>query len=191
MLDKTPKKCAYYKCNTYFTPKQSKHRFCSYRCKNNNTLTKIRRTLKQRLVDYKGGKCERCGYDTCIDALEFHHKDPTNKDFQISSNVRSIPWEKLKAEVDKCVLLCANCHREEHCINNDFTISVNTKKELKKEPVKKEKIKNFCKNCGKECKNKFCSHLCADVFRRRVERPSKEELLLLLKNNSLVKISKM
>lgn len=69
--------------------------------------------LKKQLVEYKGGKCEICDYSKCIKALEFHHLDPKEKDFTISSSgLKDIV--KLKKEVDKCILLCANCHREIH-----------------------------------------------------------------------------
>ena len=65
------------------------------------------------LIAYKGGKCERCGYNKCNRALEFHHLDPTQKDFGISKHInRNI--NDLKAEVDKCILLCSNCHAEVH-----------------------------------------------------------------------------
>ena len=47
-----------------------------------------------------------------IRALQFHHLDPTQKDFGISGTTKS--FEKLKPELDKCVLLCANCHGEVH-----------------------------------------------------------------------------
>jgi DNA-binding CsgD family transcriptional regulator/transcription elongation factor Elf1 len=67
---------------------------------------------KKLLVEYKGGECERCGYNKCIDALEFHHKNKNEKDFSISG--KSWSFEKLKNEVDKCILVCANCHREIH-----------------------------------------------------------------------------
>ena len=75
-----------------------------------------RRREKVRLmaVEYKGGRCQVCGYDRCIEALEFHHLDPTQKDFGISHKGYTRSWEKVKEEVDKCILLCANCHREIH-----------------------------------------------------------------------------
>jgi hypothetical protein len=57
-------------------------------------------------------KCERCGYDKCIIALEFHNTDPKEKDFQISG--KSLSFENLKNEVDKCMLVCSNCHSEIH-----------------------------------------------------------------------------
>jgi len=71
-----------------------------------------RKRVKIKLVDYKGGNCEKCGYNKCIDALEFHHLDPSEKDFSISDKSWSL--ERLKKEVDKCILICANCHRELH-----------------------------------------------------------------------------
>jgi DNA-binding CsgD family transcriptional regulator len=71
-----------------------------------------KRNLKKSLVEYKGSKCEMCGYDRCIEALEFHHSDPNKKDFSISTKLFGI--EKMKKEVDKCLLLCSNCHREKH-----------------------------------------------------------------------------
>lgn len=69
-----------------------------------------RRKLKELLVEYKGGKCERCGYCKSVWALEFHHHDPSTKRFNLSSQTRSLV--DLKEEVDKCMLVCANCHRE-------------------------------------------------------------------------------
>ena len=75
-----------------------------------------RRREKVRLmaINYKGGCCQICGYDRCIEALEFHHLDPAQKDFGISHKGYTRSWEKVKEEVDKCILLCANCHREFH-----------------------------------------------------------------------------
>lgn len=66
---------------------------------------------RNKAIEYKGGKCEHCGYDRFRGALEFHHKDPTQKD---PKGLRKVKLEVLFAEVDKCVLLCSNCHREEH-----------------------------------------------------------------------------
>ena len=68
---------------------------------------------KREAVDYLGGSCQICGYDKCVAALEFHHRDPTKKDFAIS-RFNGTKIEKLKPELDKCALLCANCHRETH-----------------------------------------------------------------------------
>ncbi len=80
---------------------------------NSCSANKRRFRIKRILVEYKGGKCIRCGYDSNFKALAFHHRDPSSKDFDIGgSHCRSL--EKMKAEVDKCDLLCFNCHVEVH-----------------------------------------------------------------------------
>lgn len=76
------------------------------------TVISWRKRTKQRLVEYKGGCCEICGYNKCMGALDFHHKNPKEKDFGIGGVTKS--FDKLKNEVDKCILVCANCHREIH-----------------------------------------------------------------------------
>jgi 5-methylcytosine-specific restriction endonuclease McrA len=73
-----------------------------------------RERVRLMAVNYKGGCCQVCGYDRCVEALEFHHLDPTQKDFGISYKGYTRSWEKVKDEADKCILLCANCHREAH-----------------------------------------------------------------------------
>lgn len=75
-------------------------------------VSKRRKLIKEKLIKYKGGKCEKCGYCKNIHALEFHHINPNGKEFTISS--KNISLKKLKKEVDKCILLCSNCHREMH-----------------------------------------------------------------------------
>lgn len=71
--------------------------------------------LKEELVKYKGGKCKMCGYNKCNDALDFHHIDPSNKEFTISQKIHKCGGttiDALKKEADKCILLCRNCHAE-------------------------------------------------------------------------------
>lgn len=77
-------------------------------------VQKRRDNVKQKAVDYLGGECSRCGYSKCVKALEFHHPDPSIKGFGIAHRGKTRSWEKVKLELDKCILLCANCHREEH-----------------------------------------------------------------------------
>lgn len=60
----------------------------------------------------------RCGYDAHPAALEFHHKDPSLKSFEINI-VANKAWESIKAEILKCELLCSNCHRVEHSVRFD------------------------------------------------------------------------
>lgn len=75
---------------------------------------KRRDKVKVLAVAYKGGKCQCCGYNTFIGSLEFHHTNPNEKDFGISSKGYTRSWDKVSSELDKCVLVCSNCHREIH-----------------------------------------------------------------------------
>ena len=79
-----------------------------------DAVRKRRKKVRQMAVDYKGGRCEKCGYNRCVDALEFHHLDSSGKDFSISAKGYTRSWSKVREELDKCILLCANCHREVH-----------------------------------------------------------------------------
>ena len=74
--------------------------------------TSTRNDYKAEAVAYKGGKCRDCGYNRYLGALEFHHLDPSKKDFSIGALGYS--FETAKPELDKCRLVCGNCHREEH-----------------------------------------------------------------------------
>lgn len=77
-------------------------------------VAKARRARKAKAVEYKGGKCERCGYCKSNAALTFHHKIPEEKSFGISEKGKARKWSVLQTELDKCVLLCHNCHAEIH-----------------------------------------------------------------------------
>lgn len=74
-----------------------------------------RSELKLVAVEYKGGKCSNCGYFRCVNALDFHHVDPSSKEHEINILIKNrVQFDSLKKELDKCVLLCSNCHREHH-----------------------------------------------------------------------------
>ena len=82
--------------------------------RNVTAVQRRRKQVKEMAVEYKGGKCQCCGYDKYSGALEFHHKYPNEKEFSIGFRGYCYAWEKVKKELDKCVLVCANCHREIH-----------------------------------------------------------------------------
>ena len=90
---------------------------------NTEAVESWRKRKKKALVEYKGGKCQCCDYYKCIEALEFHHLDPNIKSFTISGKSKS--FNSLKSEVDKCILVCSNCHKEIHAglINIDTIIN--------------------------------------------------------------------
>jgi hypothetical protein len=71
------------------------------------------RQYKVQSVAYKGGACEICGYNRCLAALDFHHRDPSKKDPRWRL-MRNWTFERIKEELDKCQLVCRNCHSEIH-----------------------------------------------------------------------------
>lgn len=85
-----------------------------YRCKlcRAEQVARRRRTVKAILVAEAGGRCNLCGYDRCVSALEFHHLDPLDKRLGISQGGLSHSLATLRTETAKCVLLCSNCHAE-------------------------------------------------------------------------------
>ena len=98
---------------TKFIYVSSSEKYLCAKCRS-NAVQRKRHKIKHDLIEYKGGKCEICGYDKCEAALEFHHINPEEKDFGIAYKGYTKSLEKCKKEVDKCMLLCANCHREIH-----------------------------------------------------------------------------
>lgn len=75
-------------------------------------VTRYRQEAKRRLVAEAGGACQLCGYDRCIRALHFHHREPATKRFALSSRGLGHSMAALRKEAAKCVLLCSNCHME-------------------------------------------------------------------------------
>lgn len=88
--------------------KNNSENLCGY-----SAVRRRNKRIKQMAVEYKGGSCNKCGYNKCVEALDFHHVDPNEKDFSISAS-RKRGWKTIKIELDKCVCLCSNCHRELH-----------------------------------------------------------------------------
>jgi hypothetical protein len=86
------------------------------KCNHQNTLDR-QHDFKKKCAEYKGSKCVCCGYDKYIGSLDFHHLDPNKKDFTIS-HFRNTSFTKnevkIKKELDKCILVCRNCHGEIH-----------------------------------------------------------------------------
>jgi len=117
-------------CNKEFKDYQDK---CRSRCGSCNT--KIRRyRAKVAGVKYLGEKCVNCGWQGNQAAFQFHHLDPKGKDFTIG-NAANKKWDFIKKELDKCILLCSNCHAIEHSTKNDknFILDAETYKGRKLE----------------------------------------------------------
>lgn len=74
-------------------------------------VAKQRRKIKLMAIEYKGGKCQICEYDKCPGALDLHHING-QKLFGIGEKEYTRSWKKIRDDLNKCVLVCANCHRE-------------------------------------------------------------------------------
>lgn len=86
-----------------------------YQCKkcwNKRTYQSGKSKIDKLKLD-RGGKCEKCGYNKYLGALEWHHLDPNVKEYAIGKR-RGLKPETLQKEIEKCSLLCANCHAEAH-----------------------------------------------------------------------------
>ena len=109
-------------CDTTLSGRQSK--YCSRQCKNDHNNNRYQTYLAQQrrgrrrkiaLVNLKGAGCGNCGYNRNYSALEFHHKNPVSKLFQL--DLRSLSnrkWSAILSEAKQCILVCSNCHKELH-----------------------------------------------------------------------------
>jgi hypothetical protein len=174
--------------------KNNSEKIESYNKKRSNYAVFWRARVKEDLIKYKGGKCIVCGYCKEIPrAYDFHHRDPKGKEFAIS-NYTVLNTGKLKEEVDKCDLLCKNCHAELH-----------DKEYIEIRKTMREKHDNFMDSCFtktkrkcKVCNNEFettyykqycCSANCRDINNRKViNRPSLEELKKMMDEMPMTKI---
>ena len=174
-MNRICKKCNTEKDNSEFSDMKrknkpiSKHSYCKS-CLQLDTLLR-RRKFKLECLKYKGFKCEICGYHKSEAALDFHHKDPSQKDFNISK-IRTCSFEKNKTkivtELDKCILLCSNCHRELH-YNQIQNIELTSK----------VKVLITCIDCDKIITKKNARCIECSIKYRNIQskRPSKEQLI--------------
>jgi hypothetical protein len=145
------------------------------------------KSRKYKAVSLLGGKCKLCGYNKCIYALEFHHKDPKEKEFSWNK-MKLKSWEKIIIELKKCILLCSNCHKELH-YKNDFDYNLNN--DNNRLNVKDIQSTGKCPQCNKEVYGtKFCSTKCSSLSRRKVSRPKKKTLKNKLETMSWASIGK-
>ena len=114
--------------------------------KNRQRLSQKRLELKTKCTDYLGGKCSSCG-ETEVLLLEFHHTDRGIKEFTISDQIYRRSLEELVPELDKCVLLCGNCHRKQH--RKDYESESKHTAYLRRKKERLLKLRgNKCSICG-------------------------------------------
>lgn len=153
----------------------------------NKELQKYRiRTYAQRVkllaIEYKGGCCQRCGYNKIPGALVFHHRDPTQKERAITGG--SYSFESLRPELDKCDLLCSNCHIEVHAEWHAASLAASLQA-ITMIPKRVTVIgsSSVCIECKepfrlKNRKQKYCSHACRS--QNSIVWPDKESLKRLV-----------
>lgn len=96
----------------FYKHKDGRFRYRCRKCDNSINIDRFK-GIKKQAVEYKGGKCVVCGYDKCMASLDFHHRNPEEKDPHWRK-MRNWIFEKIKNELDKCDLVCKNCHGEIH-----------------------------------------------------------------------------
>ena len=181
----------------------TKRKFCSKECqeksglitneeKRNSYHYQTIRGLKRKLylIDLRGGKCEKCDYKKNLAAFDFHHKDPSTKEFKLDSrNLSNFTMEKILVEFEKCEVLCSNCHRELH--NEDSGIDEVRKYleqfELESSLEIRTINKPVCCDCQEEINygSSRCK-ACDYKLRRKVIRPNLEILANEVKEKSRV-----
>ena len=123
--------------------------------KHNASLKRM--LVKKKAVEEKGSKCALCGNTYPLQVYDFHHINPNEKDFNLGNKHATVKWDIVKQEIDKCLLLCANCHRLIHSgdvqidVGNDGQITVLTGKEWLQSGAKSDANQKSQETMGDEC----------------------------------------
>ncbi len=176
-----------------------------------------RRRTKDRIVKSMGSKCYVCGYDKCNAAFDLHHLNPNMKEFSFGGvKANPISWARIVIELRKCVLLCANCHREVESKFIELPIEIKStfnesfvEYDLGAELKRRVPQIVYCRQCGIELitnssRHKYCSDVCRKIFchysdivaQRKSSRPrktvwpEKEVLAEMIKEMTWVDIAK-
>lgn len=170
---------SFYRHGDRWTRGRCKACHVSYRCRH---FAKV----KAALINHKGGRCERCGRAGHPTIFDFHHKDPSKKEFSISErHGRGV--ESLLSEAEKCELLCCLCHRIEHA--SDTSWDFDWKNPRPNDLARKKRREAKCQcglplNTGKI----YCSTACRAKFSTKIEWPENlEELVSSTSRNAVAK----
>lgn len=164
-------------------------------------VSDYRRKRKKALVMIAGNKCNICNYNKAISALQFHHINPEDKKYGLAQKGTCHNLDDDLIQLKKCILVCANCHRE---IHQGFYLKEQLQKyrifdeiiaqEILEDNHKKRfRKKKYCINCGKQLsydtKGQYCCN-CIGITRRKVERPDRETLKQLIRIKPFTQIGK-
>lgn len=152
-------------------------------CTNMQTVLR-QRNLKQQCIEYKGGSCISCGYNKYPGALDFHHLDPSEKDFNLGDVKHYSFTDKIKQELDKCILLCSNCHREIHGDYLKYDTELNKIIENKPEQFEYKRNKTFVEDLNlNEVKNQLEKGVSLENLSESLGISKKYLNIILNKNN--------
>lgn len=164
---------------------------------NSENVCNFVRNRKTNLISLFHSKCCICGFDKFQEALEFHHVNPEEKEIPLSAN-KMVSLERQINEAKKCILVCSNCHKGIHAgyyqvPSNYQDLFDNEQAEylLQMNKEIKEGKKHYCQWCGKllNSNTTYCLD-CSYIVQRKVERPDRETLKQLIRNQSFVAIGK-
>lgn len=168
------------------------------RSNNSQNVVNFVKRRKNNLIKVFGSKCCICGFNNFQEGLDFHHVNPEEKEFGLTSESTTKALDKQLKEAKKCILVCANCHRGIHYgyiqvpENWQSFYNENIAQSLLDdlEKVKTHQI-NYCKRCGIEISYgaKYCPE-CSHLISRKVERPSREELKQMIRTEPFTTIAK-
>jgi len=153
---------------------RSKERIFSW-CKKCLYKNQSERWIQRKIdaIQLMGGKCCKCGYCKNYTALEFHHINPKEKDYNWTKT-RQLAWKDIIVELKKCVLVCANCHRETHFPEAILDLS----KSKKGNPLLRKELvsSGSCPICKTNVYGtKYCSVGCSAFSKRKIKRPTKKQ----------------
>lgn len=138
--------------------------------------------IKRDAVEYKGGKCEDCGYSDSLFALQFHHLDPSKKDFEIGRR-RYSSVSKIIEELDKCVLLCDICHKRRHMpVNYELYLKAVSTDVERLKSIKRSKHKKIVNHIGTKSKSPRTKWV-------HIEWPPLENLIERIKSSCFTSVS--
>ncbi len=148
------------------------------------------RDRKRKAVELLGGRCSICGYNKNLSCLDFHHVNPSEKEFDWKK-LRLKKWEDIITEIKKCICVCRNCHGEIHNPTHSLTTSNgNDNNNLNLLPYEISPT-GSCPSCQKDVYGtKYCSTKCSAKGNRKVKRPSKDMLKTLLEESNFSAIGR-
>lgn len=187
MNNKSCCKCKEVKSLTEFHFKKTENRYNSWCKECVYTLQKERWVnRKKKAISLFGGKCSICGYQKNYAALHFHHRIPSEKEFDWSV-MKLQKWAKVIQELKKCCLVCSNCHAEIHWPEADISNSKTDNNFLNLEISPTGK----CPGCETDVYGTiYCSVNCSSFSRRKVKRPNRNDLKTMLETSNYSAIAR-